>query len=89
VVRRPGRQAGADARVGRPSFISLHFLDYLIHEPIRAVLLHGAGVALLIPSRKRYAFHKLIIESRRKGDRDATAKKASRIDFRPDQSAKR
>jgi hypothetical protein len=38
------------------------------------VLLHGAGVPVLIPSPERYAIHKLIVGSRRKEDRDATAK---------------
>jgi len=52
----------------------LRFLDYLIYEPIRAVLLHGAGVPVLIPSPERYAIHKLLIGSRRKEDSDATAK---------------
>jgi hypothetical protein len=38
------------------------------------VLLHGSGVSVLIPSPERYAIHKLIVGSRRKEDRDATAK---------------
>ena len=40
------------------------------------VLLHGAGVPVLIPSPERYAIHKLIVGSRRKQDRDGTAKSA-------------
>ncbi|MFQ3459624.1 GSU2403 family nucleotidyltransferase fold protein [Bradyrhizobium sp. UFLA01-814] len=52
----------------------LRFLDYLIYQPIRAVLLHGAGVPVLVPSPERYAVHKLIVGSRRKEDRAATAK---------------
>jgi hypothetical protein len=60
--------------VGSTAALPLRFLDYLIHEPIRAVLLHGAGVPVLIPSSERYAIHKLIVGSRRKEDRDATAK---------------
>jgi hypothetical protein len=31
----------------------LRFLDYLIYQPIRAVLLHGAGVPVLIPPPER------------------------------------
>ncbi|WP_347341826.1 GSU2403 family nucleotidyltransferase fold protein, partial [Bradyrhizobium uaiense] len=54
----------------------LRFLDYLIYQPVRAVLLHGAGVPVLVPSPERYAIHKLIVGSRRKADRDATAKSA-------------
>ncbi|MCC8943860.1 hypothetical protein H8A97_01760, partial [Bradyrhizobium sp. Arg62] len=34
------------------------------------------GVPVLIPSPERYAIHKLIVGSRRKEDRDATAKSA-------------
>jgi hypothetical protein len=73
----------SDDQVGKPvpmpalggaAAFPLRFLDFLINEPIRAVLLHGAGVPVLVPSPERYAIHKLIIGSRRKGDRDATAK---------------
>ena len=46
----------------------LRFLDFLIHEPDRAVILHGAGVLVLVPSPERYAVHKLIISRRRKRD---------------------
>jgi hypothetical protein len=60
--------------LGGAAAFPLRFLDYLIHQPIRAVLLHGAGVPVLIPSPERYAIHKLIVGSRRKETRDATAK---------------
>jgi hypothetical protein len=60
--------------LGGAAAFPLRFLDYLIYQPIRAVLLHGAGVPVLIPSPERYAIHKLIVGSRRKEDRDATAK---------------
>ena len=60
--------------LGGASAFPLRFLDYLIYEPIRAVLLHGAGVPVLIPSPERYAIHKLIVGSRRQQDRDGTAK---------------
>jgi len=62
--------------LGGASALPLRFLDYLIYQPIRAVLLHGAGVPVLIPSPERYAIHKLIVGSRRKLDRDVTAKSA-------------
>lgn len=62
--------------LGGAAALPLRFLDYLIYQPIRAVLLHGAGVPVLIPSPERYAIHKLIIGSRRKQDREATAKSA-------------
>ena len=62
--------------LGGAAALPLRFLDYLIYQPIRGVLLHGAGVPVLIPSPERYAIHKLIVGSRRKRDRDATAKSA-------------
>jgi hypothetical protein len=43
----------------------LRFLDYLIHEPQPAVLLHGAGIYVHVPAPERYAIHKLIISQRR------------------------
>ena len=60
--------------LGGAAALPLRFLDYLIYEPIRAVLLHGTGVPVLIPSPERYAIHKLIVGSRQKEDRSATAK---------------
>jgi hypothetical protein len=43
----------------------LRFLDYLIHDPEPAVVLHGAGVYVNVPSPHRYAVHKLMIARRR------------------------
>lgn len=45
----------------------LRFLDFLIYEPEEAVILHGPGVLVLVPSPQRYAVHKLIISRRRRG----------------------
>jgi hypothetical protein len=45
----------------------LRFLDFLIYEPDQAVILHGAGILVLVPSPQRYAVHKLIISRRRSG----------------------
>ena len=42
----------------------LRFLDYLIHEPTQAVVLHGAGVYVSVPTPERYALHKLIVAQR-------------------------
>jgi hypothetical protein len=44
----------------------LRFLDFLIHEPEPAVLLHDAGAYVLVPAPQRYAVHKLIVSRRRK-----------------------
>jgi hypothetical protein len=54
----------------------LRFLDFLIREPEPAVILHGAGVYVLVPAPPRYAIHKLIVSRRRpegaaKRDKDA------------------
>jgi hypothetical protein len=44
----------------------LRFLDFLIYDPEPAVVLHEAGVYVLVPSPQRYAIHKLIVARRRK-----------------------
>jgi hypothetical protein len=62
--------------LGGASAQPLRFLDFLIYEPVRAVLLHGAGVPVLVPAPERYAVHKLIIADRRRSDRDGSAKSA-------------
>ena len=46
----------------------MRFLDFLIAEPIRAVILHGAGIPVLVPTPQRYAVHKLIVARRRRMD---------------------
>jgi hypothetical protein len=51
----------------------LRFLDFLIHDPEPAVVLHDAGVYVLVPAPQRYAVHKLIVSRRRK---EGTAKRA-------------
>jgi hypothetical protein len=50
---------------------SLHFLNYLIGEPIRAAALYRAGVLVQIPRPERFAIHKLIVASRRRDGPDA------------------
>jgi len=44
----------------------LRFLDFLIRDPERAVLLHEAGVLVQVPAPQRYALHKLIVSRRRR-----------------------
>lgn len=46
---------------------SLHFLNYLIAEPIKAAALYRSGVLVQIPRPEAYAVHKLIVADRRKG----------------------
>lgn len=80
---------GSDEYSGKPSPMpalggvsaeNLRFLDYLIYEPVRTVLLHREGVNVLVPAPERYAVHKLIVSSKRltdtlgrvKADKDLT-----------------
>jgi hypothetical protein len=74
---------GPDALAGGPAQMpalvgaaaqTLRFLDFLIHEPVRAIVLHGAGVCVNVPAPARFAVHKLIIASRRPASDDRTAK---------------
>jgi hypothetical protein len=50
---------------------SLHFLNYLIADPIKAAVLYRSGVLVQIPRPERYAIHKLIVANRRKTGSDA------------------
>jgi hypothetical protein len=61
--------------LGGASAQPLRFLDFLIHEPIRTVMLHRSGVPVLVPSPERYAIHKLIVASRRHSDANGIAKR--------------
>lgn len=74
---------GSNDYAGKPSSMSalggasaenLRFLDYLIYEPVRTVLLHREGVNVLVPAPERYAVHKLIVASRRLTDALGRAK---------------
>lgn len=60
--------------LGGASAQPLRFLDYLIHSPKRAVLLHRYGIPINVPAPERYAVHKLIVASRRHKDGDGAAK---------------
>ncbi|TDQ16193.1 hypothetical protein DEV91_13324 [Phyllobacterium brassicacearum] len=60
--------------LGGASAQPLRFLDFLIHQPVRAVMLHAAGIPVLVPTPERYAIHKLIVGSRRRIDADGTGK---------------
>ncbi|MGE0148940.1 MAG: GSU2403 family nucleotidyltransferase fold protein [Parvibaculaceae bacterium] len=43
----------------------LRFLDYLIYEPVRTVMLHKGGIPVLVPQPQRYSVHKMIVATRR------------------------
>jgi hypothetical protein len=68
---------GSDEHTGKPSPMPalggasaepLRFLDFLIYEPVRAIVLHGSGVSVLVPAPERYAVHKIIVATRRRTD---------------------
>jgi hypothetical protein len=65
---------GSDEHMGRPARMPamggaaaepLRFLDFLIHEPVRTVMLHKGGIPVLVPDPARFAVHKLIVAARR------------------------
>lgn len=75
---------GSDEHTGKPSPMpalggasaeNLRFLDFLIYEPVRTVLLHREGVSVNVPAPERYAIHKLIVSSRRLTDAPGRAKR--------------
>lgn len=45
---------------------SLHYLNYLIAEPIHAAAVYRDGVLVRIPRPERFAIHKLIVSDRRR-----------------------
>ena len=65
--------------LGGASAQPIRFLDFLIHEPIRSVLLHQSGVPIVVPAPERYALHKLIVASRRRVDGNGLAKRAKDV----------
>lgn len=54
---------------------SLHFLNDLIAEPIKAAALYRSGVLIQIPRPEAYAIHKLIVADRRQGPDRLKARK--------------
>lgn len=50
---------------------SLHYLNYLIAEPIKAAVTYRGGVLVQIPRPERFAIHKLIVSDRRQGGPDS------------------
>ncbi|ATU96009.1 hypothetical protein BLM14_29980 (plasmid) [Phyllobacterium zundukense] len=69
-----GNHPASMPALGGASAQPLRFLDFLIHQPVRAVMLYASGVPILVPAPERYAVHKLIVGSRRRNDADGTAK---------------
>lgn len=67
----PAKMPALGTKSAQP--ISVH--EFLISNPVRAVLLHGSGVPIFIPAPERYAVHKLIVASRRKQDLNGVAER--------------
>lgn len=49
---------------------ALHHLNFLIANPIKAVVTYRSGVLIQIPAPERYAIHKLIVADRRRDGPD-------------------
>ncbi len=62
--------------LGGASAQPLRFLDFLIYEPIRSVMLHKSGIVVNVPAPERYAIHKLILASRRRPDNEGLLKRS-------------
>jgi hypothetical protein len=54
--------------------VPLRYLDFLIRDPITSVVLHGAGISVLVPTPERYGVHKLIVASQRTSSAESAAK---------------
>ncbi|WP_315860919.1 GSU2403 family nucleotidyltransferase fold protein [Rhizobium leguminosarum] len=61
--------------LGGASAEPLRFMDFLIRDPVRSILLYGAGISVVIPDPFRYAVHKLIVAGRRQNDAGGQAKR--------------
>ncbi len=57
---------------------ALHYLNYLIADPIPAAALYRSGVLVQIPRPERFAIHKLIVSTRRVGGDALKAEKDRR-----------
>ncbi|MQX15704.1 hypothetical protein GHK62_13305 [Sinorhizobium terangae] len=61
--------------LGGASADPLRFLDFLIRDPVRTMLLHKSGVPVTVPEPSRYAVHKLIVATRRHNDGQSAIKR--------------
>jgi hypothetical protein len=60
--------------LGGAAALPMRYLDFLIRDPIRSVILHKGGIPVLVPSPERYAIHKLIVAVVRREDSAKSAK---------------
>ncbi len=76
-LRRRGGFARNLAALG-VSAQSLHFLNYLISDPIHAAGLYREGILVHIPRPEKFAMHKLIVADRRPRPRPDSLKSPQR-----------
>lgn len=57
---------------------ALHYLNYLIAQPIQVPLLYRSGVLVQVPRPERFAIHKLIIADRRRDGPDTLKSRKDR-----------
>jgi hypothetical protein len=57
----------------------LRFLDFLLTDPVRSVMLHRSGISVTVPAPERYAVHKLIVASRRQDDDNGHLKRTKDV----------
>jgi hypothetical protein len=57
---------------------SLHYLNYLIAEPVHAAVVYRSGVLVQVPRPERYAIHKLIVADRRRDGADVLSARKDR-----------
>ncbi len=81
----PNEGANTDSPQNLPALQTdaqpLRYLDFLIHDPISAVMLYKSGVLVLVPAPERFAVHKLILALERppavtKRDKDVSQAEA-------------
>ena len=65
--------------LGGASAQPLRFLDFLIYEPTRSVMLHRNGVVVTVPAPERFAVHKLIVAARRRKDDNGLLKRTKDV----------
>jgi len=56
----------------------VRFLDFILEDTEKAVLLHKAGVLVNVPNPARFALHKLVIAQRRPDAKAAKSRKDTR-----------
>ena len=61
------------------SALSLHYLNYLLAEPLRVPFLYRGGVLVQVPRPERYAIHKLIVADRQLNGPNARKSEKDRL----------